>query len=167
VQFQTLAVQPLLRVVAVRAAAVFERGEHVRRIEVRLAALDVVPDVDRVIALHHGVGADPPAAVGPVLVGDADVASLPAPLPPVEGALQHLADDLATVTQVRPKVFAVGVHRGELAGLGPPGDHLLVEVLHLDDVADADLVRPGDLEPSGRLHRQRRLSHRALLLAYE
>ena len=52
------------------------------------------------------------------------------PLPTVERALDDLADDLAAEPEVGAEVFAVGVHHGHLAGLGPPGDQLLVEVLH-------------------------------------
>ena len=163
-QLQGLPIQPLLRVVVLGAAAVAERGEDVRRVEIRLTALDVVPDVDRGVALHHGVGADATAPVGPVLVGNADVSALLTPLPAVERALQHLADDRAAITQMRTEVLAVGVHHGELTGLGPPRDHLLPEVLHRVHVAHTDLVGPGDLEPAGWCHRQRRLSHAGSLL---
>src|SRR5262249_61885929 len=80
-------------------------------------------------------------------------------LPPGERGLWSLSSALAAVTEVGTEVFAVGIHHGEPAGLGPPSDQLLIEVLHLVDVADTDLSGPGDLEPSGRFHRQRRLSH--------
>ena len=159
VHFQALAVQPLLRVVVADVAVVIESGEYVRHVEVRFTALDVVPDVDRLVALHHRIRADPFTAIGTILVGNADVAALLAPLPAVKRALQYLADDFAAETQVRAQMFAVSVHHGELAGLGPPGNHLLAEVLHLVYVADADLVGPCDLEPAGRFHRQRRLGH--------
>src|SRR6202022_2749666 len=159
VHFQTLPIQPLLRVVVVGAAVVIESGEHVRCLEIRLTTVHVVPDVDRLVALHHRIGANSPAAIGAILIRDTDVAALLAPLPSVKRALQGLPDDLAAVTQVCAEMFAVSVHHGELAGLGPPGNHLLVEVLHRVDIADADLVRPCTLEPAGRFHRQRRFSH--------
>jgi hypothetical protein len=159
VHFQALPIQSLLRIVAVGAAAVVEPGEDVRRVEVRFTAFDVVPEVDRLVAFHHRIGADSSAAIRAVLIRDADVAALLAPLPPVERTLQHLADDFAAETQVCAEVLAVGVHRGQLTGLGAPGNHLLAEVLHLVDITGADLVRPANLKPSGRFHRQRRFGH--------
>src|SRR6202043_3656000 len=110
------------------AAAVVESGEDVRRLEEGCTPLDVVPDVDRFVALHHRIGADAPAAVRAILIRNADVATLVAPLPSVKRALQNVADDFAAEAQMRAEVFAVGVHHGELAGLGAPGDHLLAEV---------------------------------------
>src|SRR5207253_1917297 len=95
VHFQSLAIQPLLRVVAVGAAAVVESGEDVRRFEEGFTALHVVPDVDGLVALHDRIGADTPAAVRAILIWNADVATLVAPLPSVERALQNLADDCA------------------------------------------------------------------------
>ena len=150
--FQRLAVQPLLGVVVGDATAVGEARENVRRLEEWGASLDVMPDVDRFVALGHRVGAHAAAAVRARLIGDADVATLDVPLPAVEGALNHLADDVAAEAEVCSEVLAVGVHDRDLAGFGTPRDHLLAEVLHGVDVAQLDFVGPRDLEPSRRLH---------------
>ena len=78
---------PLLRVVVVGAVPAVEAREHVGGVEERIASLDVVPDVDRLVALDDRIGADAAAPVRPVLVRDADVAALVVPLPAVKGAL--------------------------------------------------------------------------------
>ena len=147
------------RVVVGEAAAVAESGEHVGDVEVGLASLHVVPDVDRLVALGHRIGADAPAPVGPVLVGDADVAALVVPLPAVKRTLDDLALDVTPETQVCAQVLAVGVHHGHPARMRPPRHHLLTEVRHPVDLADSDLGGPRDLEPSRRFHRQRRSRH--------
>ena len=156
---QTGPVEPLLRVVVIEAAGVVETGEHIGSLEERIPAEFVVPDVYRRIAFGDGIGLDAAAAVGSILVGDAHVSPFVAPLPAVERALQNLAGDDAAETQVRPEVFAIGVHHRQLPGLGTPGDHLLTEVLHGVYPADGDLVGPRDLEPPRGLHRQWRLGH--------
>src|SRR6478609_1041972 len=94
---QAFAVQPHLGVVVGGAAAVGETGEHVRRVEVGSTTVDVVPDVDRVVALDDREGSDAPATIGAVLIRDADVATVAVPLPPVERALQDLPDDVSDV----------------------------------------------------------------------
>ena len=159
VQFQCFAVEPLLRVILVDAAGVVEAREDVRRLEERVAPLDVVPDVHRLVALDRGIGADAATPVRAILIRDADVAAFLTPLPPVERTLQDLALHMSAVPEVGTKVLAVGIHHGELTRLCAPGDHLGVEILHPAHVAGLDLVGPRDLEPSGRLHRQRRLGH--------
>ena len=60
--------------------------------------------------------------------------------------------DVASVTEVRAEMLAVGVHHGQPTGLRAPGDEVAVEVLHPVHVTDADLRRPRDLEPARRLH---------------
>ena len=152
-------VQALPRVVVGEAAAVLEACEDVGDLEQRVTTLDVVPDVDRLVALDHRVGAHPAPAVGSLLVGNADVAAFVIPLPTVERALDDLALDVAAETQMGAEMFAIGVHHGQSSRLRPPGHHFPAEVMHRVHVADGDLVGPCDLEPTGRLHRQRRLRH--------
>src|SRR5690606_26595285 len=118
--------------------AVAEGGEHVGRVEERFPAQQVVPDVDGLVALHHRIGLHPAAAVGPILIGDAHVAALGAPLPAVERALDHLAEHFSAEPEVRAEVLTVGVHHGHPAALRAPGPHLLAEVLHRADLADYD-----------------------------
>ena len=77
----------------------------------------------------------------------------------MERALDDLALDVPAEPEVCTEVFAVGVHHGHPAGLRPPRDQLVSKYFIGVHGADADLVRPGDLEPSGRLHRERRLRH--------
>src|SRR4029079_18670643 len=110
VHLESLAVQPLLRVVVVGTAAVCETREPVRCIEKRVAPLDVVPDVHGLVALDDGVRADATAPVGPILVGNAHIAALVVPLPPVEWALNDLALDVTTVAEVCAEMLAVSLH---------------------------------------------------------
>ena len=140
VHFQGFAVEPLLRVVVVGTAGVVEAREHVGGVEERVAPLDVVPDVDGFVALHDRVGTDATAAVGPILVGNADVAAVVVPLPAMEGTLDDVALHVAAVTQMRAQVLAVGIHHCQLTGFRAPGDHLRVEVLHPAHIAGLDLV---------------------------
>jgi hypothetical protein len=159
VQLPVRLVQGLAGVVIGQTAAVLEAGEDVGHIEERLTAFDVMPDVGRLVAFHHGVGTHLASAVGSLLVGDTDVATLVVPLPAVKGAFDDLAFDVAAETQVSAEVFAVGVHHRQPARLRTPGDHFAAEVVHRVYVAGGDLVGPRDLEPTGRLHRQRRFRH--------
>jgi hypothetical protein len=122
------------------AAAVFEAGEHIGRVEEGVATLDVVPDVDRLVALSDRIGAHPATSVRSRLIGDADVSALGVPLPTVERALDDLALDVSAEPEVCTEVFAVRVHHGHPAGLRPPRDQLGVEVLHCVHGADGDLV---------------------------
>ncbi len=161
--FQRLAVIPLLRVVIVDTAVLVETREDVGGFEERIAPLDVVPDVDGLIALDDRIGANAATPVWPILVGNADVAALVIPLPAVEGALDDLTVDVTAVAEMSAEVLAVGVHHGQLTGLRAPRDHLGVEVRHPADVTGLDLVGPGDLEPTCRLHRQRWLGHTQMI----
>ena len=156
---QACAEQALLRVVVGRGAGVAEAREDIGDIEVRLPAVDVMPDVHRLIAFGHRVGPHATSAVGSALVRDADIAAVVVPLPAVERALDDLALDVAAVAEMGAEVFAIGVHHGQPPRLRAPRDHVAVEVLHPVHVADVDLVGPRDLEPTGRFHRQWRLGH--------
>jgi hypothetical protein len=102
-QLEAQPVQGGGRVVVDLTAAVAESGEHVGDVEIGLAPLHVVPDVDRLVALGHRVGEDASAAVGPAFVGDADVAALVVPLPAVEWAFDDVALDVATESQMAPR----------------------------------------------------------------
>ena len=87
VQTLTGPVQPLLRVVVGGGGAVAESGDDVGDLEVGLAAVDVVPDVHRLVDLCDRVCAHPAAAVGPRFIRDADVMAVGVPLPAVERTL--------------------------------------------------------------------------------
>ena len=113
-QLQAFAEQPLLWVVVGGAAAVVEAREDVRRVEVGVAPLDVVPDVDRFVALNDRKGADASTPVRAVLIRNADVAAVVIPLPAVERALDDLALNVSAVSQVGAQVLAVGVHHRQL-----------------------------------------------------
>src|SRR5262249_47441593 len=77
-----------------------------------------------------------------------------APLPAVPRALDLLAHDLATDTEVGAEVLAEGVHDGQPAGVGAEGDELLAEVLQRLDLARLDRVGPRHLEPPAGIPRR-------------
>ena len=105
-----------------------------------VAAVDVVPDVDRLVAFDDRERADAAAPVRPVLIRDADVAAVVIPLPSVERTLQDLPHHMSAVAEVGAEVLAVGVHDGQLSRLRTPRDQVATEVLHPVHVADLDLV---------------------------
>ncbi len=162
-QFQAFAIEAGVRVgrIVILGAAVGETCEYVRNVEIGVAAIDIVPDVDRFVAFRHRKRANTPPPIGSILVWDTHVAAVLVPLPAVERTHDSVALHMTAITQMGAEVFAIGIHHGQRARGGSPGHHLATEILHPVDVTGANLGGPCDLEPSRRLHRQRRLCHRS------
>lgn len=65
------------------------------------------PHVDGVVEFGHRVRPHPPCPVGPVLIGDADVASVAIPHPAVKRALDPVCDDTAAMREAGAEVLAM------------------------------------------------------------
>jgi hypothetical protein len=77
----------------------------------------------------------------------------------VEGADQLFAVHRAAVTEVRAQVRAERVVQVGLAVVVTPEGEVLAEVLDRHDLADRDIARPADLEPSEGDRERRALRH--------
>src|SRR5438067_2291182 len=94
-----------------------------------------------------------PPGTGPS--GVSLVHALAVEAPAVERTLQALVDDGSADPEMGAEMRAVGVDDVRLPADGPVDDEVLAEGAHGANVSRRHVVRPAQLEPTGRPHRQR------------
>ena len=119
----------------------------------------MVPEEDEAVAVDGRVGADPGLLVGALRVGDAGVAALAVPRPPVVGADQVAALDPPAEGEVGAEVRAVGVHDVGRALVVPPEDEVSRPAAERAHLAGGEVVAVGRPVPG---ERERRVVREAL-----
>ena len=93
-----------------------ELAEDVRHLPLWLLAFRLMPDETQSYCLLEPDSRNVAQCVVTVrLIGDLPVGAVRPPAPPVEGALDAVADHGAAVADVRAEVLAVGLHDVQLA----------------------------------------------------
>src|ERR1700758_227216 len=94
----------------------------------------------------------PQRAVGSLwLVGNVSIGPVRAPPPPVERALDAVADHFAAVADVSAEVFAVRFQDVQFTALILISHQILAEVVERPRLANREFGRPPDHEPSAHL----------------
>ena len=117
-------------------------------LEARCLVLCVIPDEDHAVAFEHGVrnGTRPGGAA--VRVRDLRALALGAPAPAVKRALDGVAHDLSTDTEMGTEVGTVSVEDSDLTALTTKGHEIPIEVPEPPHLAARELVGKCDQVPA-------------------